>query len=521
MPAPDPSVPGPAVPRPRPGPLDGVVPQPVEVRPGAGELVLSEATVLVLDAGSPASDAAELLRRSLEPVVGTALPVRSAPDPAGTAVVFTDIGTAGDLEPEGYRLRIGPDGVEVSAGDHDGFVWAVQTLRQLLPTARAGRDPGPNGCALPCGEIRDAPRYAWRGAMLDVARHFFGPDDVRSVVELLSTYKLNRLHLHLTDDQGWRIHIDAHPELAAIGGRTAVGGGTGGSFTQDQLADIVDHATRLGVTVVPEIDVPGHTNAALTALGWLSCDGEVRLPYTEIGVGFSSVCVDDERTYRWLDDVIGEVAALTSGRWIHIGGDESKATDTDGYQRFIRRALDIVRAHGKVPVGWEEVGTAPLGGPAVVQHWFDRAPALAAAAQGAELIMSPAGRTYMDQKYDPSTPIGLGWMCDITSRRAYEWDPDARIRELDPSRVIGIEAPLWTETVTTRADIERMLLPRLPALAEVGWTPQDLRAWPSFERRIAAHQPRWEAAGWAWTADPAVAGLTGAAAGLSGAGPGL
>ncbi|MCU1454518.1 MAG: beta-N-acetylhexosaminidase [Acidimicrobiales bacterium] len=488
------------------GRLDAVVPLPLEVLPAPGQFHLTAATT-VAAVDDAASDAVALLRRRVAPLPSATAAAAGRHDRPPSSIVLTSDEADPALGPEGYRLRIGTERIEVVAGGHDGFLWAVQTLRQLMPPELGDAGVPPDGVAVPCASIHDAPRYPWRGAMLDVARHFFSPADVCSVTELLAAYKLNRLHLHLTDDQGWRIEVRAHPELATVGGQTAVDGGPGGAYTQADLTAIVEHARRLGVTVVPEVDVPGHTNAALSALGWLSCDGEPRPPYTGTHVGFSSLCVEEERTYGWLDDVIGELAALTPGAWIHLGGDESAATDAEAYRGFVTRALDLVRAHGKVPVGWGEIGAAELGGPTVVQHWFDPRPTLAAAAQGAGIVLSPADRTYLDQKYDESTPVGVTWMGAITTERAYAWDPARSIEGLDPDRILGIEAPLWTETISTRAEVERMLVPRLPALAEVAWTSEASREWRSFAARLAGHRGRWDADGIAWTADPSVAGL--------------
>src|SRR6185295_11809634 len=213
---------------------------------------------------------------------------------------------------------------------------------------------------------------------LDVARHFFTADEIYQYIDLLALYKLNRLHLHLADDQGWRIEIKSRPNLTARGSLTAVGGGPGGFYTQAQYADIVAYAAERLITIVPEIDMPGHTNAALASYAELNCDGVLRQPYTGIDVGFSSLCVDKPATYAFIDDVVREIAAITPGAYFHVGGDEVKTLKPEQYVRFIERMQEILQAHGKQMIGWDEVAPARLLPTTLVQHWRpDGAPALA------------------------------------------------------------------------------------------------------------------------------------------------
>ena len=330
-----------------------------------------------------------------------------------------------------------------------------------------------------------APRFEWRGVMLDVARHFFGVDEVKRFIELIAPYRLNRLHLHLADDQGWRIEIKSWPRLAEIGGRTAVGSGTGGFYTQADFAELVSYAAARSIMVVPEIEMPGHVNAGLVAYPELAPKDYVATPYTGTDVGFSSLDVASERTYEFVDDVVREVAALTPGAWFHIGCDETTATDPDGFVRFVERVSEIVRRHGKQPIGWEEIARARLAPGSIVQHWKDPALAAAAVAQGARIIMSPASKTYLDMKYDPSTELGLEWAGHISLRDAYDWDPATLVPGVSEGDVLGVEAALWSETLETFDDVEFMAFPRLAALAEVGATPQSDRNWEDFRSRLA------------------------------------
>lgn len=480
-----------------------VIPRPSAVRPGRGEFVMREGTAIALER-APATVAADRLRDLVRAATGLALPVAppASLGPDAPTIAFTGDGADG-LGDEGYELRIAPDRVEVAAAGAAGFGWAVQTLRQALP-AGVGPLAFPGAWALPACVVRDAPRFPWRGVMLDVARHFFAPADVERVIDLLAAYKMNRLHLHLSDDQGWRLEIERHPALTEVGAGTAVGGGPGGYYTRADYRRLVTYAAERNVVVVPEIDMPGHTNAALAAIPALNCDDVAPVPYTGVEVGFSSLCVDREQTYEFVDDVIAELAELTPGPYVHIGGDESHATDPEAYRRFVERAVGIVRAHGKRPVGWDEIATASTGAGAVVQHWISPDHALAAAAQGAQVVMSPAPRAYLDMKYDESTPIGVTWAGHVDTRTAYEWDPATHVRGLPGDAVLGVEAPLWTETVTTLAEIERMLLPRLPGYAELGWSPATGRSWDEYRGRLARHARRWRAEGRTFTEDPAV-----------------
>jgi len=332
----------------------------------------------------------------------------------------------------------------------------------------------------------ERPRYEWRGVMLDVARHFFDVDEVKRFVDAIAVYDLNRLHLHLTDDQGWRIEIESWPRLAEVGGATAVGGGPGGWYTQEQYAEIVAFAAERGIVVVPEIDMPGHVNAALVAYPELAPESYSPALYTGTDVGFSSLDVKNERIYAFVEDVVGEIAALTPGAYVHIGGDEAARTTPAGYVRFIERVGDIVVRHGKRLVGWEEVARAKLPDGAIVQHWKDPKLAERAFEQGASLIMSPASKAYLDMKYDETTELGSTWAGCVGVRDAYDWDP---------GEALGLEAALWSETLASMADVEFMAFPRLLALAEVACAPADEREWESFRARLAEHEPRLEALG--------------------------
>ncbi|PTA47083.1 beta-N-acetylhexosaminidase [Micromonospora sp. RP3T] len=496
---------------PAPVRLHDVVPAPAQARPDpAGDFTLPpDAAIRVSAAGR---HVAEQLAGWLRPATGFPLPVtdhtgpdRHAPLTLTLSPATPTAGTDGDdpdrdpaLGDEGYRLDVTAAGVRITANTPAGLFHGAQTLRQLLPPAVESATPVAERWAVPGGTIVDRPRFAYRGAMLDVARHFFGVEEVLRVVDHLARYKLNHLHLHLTDDQGWRIAVDSWPRLAEVGGATGVGGGPGGWYTPDDYRRIVAYAARRHVTVVPEIDLPGHTNAALVAYPELAPGKTAPPPYTGTDVGFSYVDHTDERTYAFVADVFGELAALTPGPWLHLGGDEAFKVPAERYRAFVERAQTLVAATGKTVVGWHQLAPAAHVDGRVLQWWGTNGedPATAdAVRRGARLILSPGNHAYLDMKYAPDTPIGHDWAGLVDVRRAYDWDPGSHVHGVPAEAVLGVEAPLWTESVTTRAEIEFMMFPRLPAVAELGWSPRSTHDWAGFRERLAGHGPRWTAAG--------------------------
>ncbi len=396
---------------------------------------------------------------------------------------------------EGYALTVSRERVTIAASRPAGLFYGVQSLRQLLPSSVEHPGPVAKAVTIPSLRVEDAPRFTWRGMMLDVSRHFLPPADVKRFIDLISLHKLNRLHLHLADDQGWRIEIKSWPNLAIHGGSTAVGGGAGGFYTQADYADIVEYARRRFVMVVPEIDMPAHTNAALASYPGLNCDGVAPPLYTGVEVGFSALCVDADITYRFIEDVIRELSAITPGPFLHIGGDEVKKLSDAQYTRFIERVQSVVQSHGKLMVGWDEISSTRLLPTSVVQFWRPNVSPRAAVAQGVRIIVSPYNKVYLDMKYDSATVLGLSWAGNIEVRDAYAWDPAMLHADLPESSVLGVEAPLWSETVVDIRDFERMAFPRLAAVAEIGWSPARARVWEEFRLRLAAQAPRWSALG--------------------------
>jgi hexosaminidase len=475
-----------------------VIPAPASVHLAlADSFTIDSATTVVIDrdASAEVERVATYLSALLAPA-GPATPRRLAGDeaPPVKSIRLRIDPTARARGPEGYDLTITHDRVTLEGSEPAGLFYGVQTMRLLLPASVEHPAALSRSLKMPVGRITDAPRFAWRGAMLDVSRHFLPARDVKGYIDLMALYKLNRLHLHLADDQGWRLEIKSRPNLAAHGGSTQVGGGVGGYYSQAEFADLVAYAASRFVGIVPEIDMPSHTNAALASYAELNCDGAAPPLYTGTNVGFSILCVAKDSVYTFLDDVIREIAALTPGPYFHIGGDEVTKLTHDEYLRFIERVQAIVRAHGKEMIGWGEIAPASLVATTVVQNWKRDSSALHAA-RGGKVILSPAAKVYLDMKYDSSTVLGLRWAGLIEVRDAYVWEPATFLVGVPESAVLGVEAPLWSESLVSLADFEFMAFPRLAAVAEVGWSPAATREWDNFRLRLAAHGSRLTALG--------------------------
>ncbi|NOY37427.1 MAG: family 20 glycosylhydrolase [Chlorobi bacterium] len=466
-----------------------IIPKPLSVSADGEAFRLTKRTNIVAPDGDTALvRVGEYLAGLLKPATGYPFPVEKAVHKGSIVLVVSE--NDAEYGTEGYELDITRKQVTITAGTPAGVFHGIQTLRQILPPEIEESSVQPGPWILPTGIVTDKPEYGYRGAMLDVSRHFFHVDEVKRFIDLIALYKLNFLHLHLSDDQGWRIEIKSWPKLTEIGGKTEVGGGEGGFYTQEQYSDLVQYAMNRFITIVPEIDMPGHTNAALASYAELNCDGKARDLYTGTNVGFSTLCTGKEIVYKFIDDVVGELASLTPGPYIHIGGDESHATPMEDYIPFENRVQQIVRKHGKKVIGWDEIANATLAPNTTVHYWAEKENALKGVKQGAKVLMSPANRTYLDMQYDSTTALGLHWAGYIEVDTAYRWDPAHLVEGIGRDDIIGIEAPLWSETITDIKDIEYMVFPRIIALAEVGWTPAKLRSWDDFRSRLACQGTR-------------------------------
>jgi hexosaminidase len=474
-----------------------VIPEPASMHRGGEAFTLTRDTRIVARRG--AGRVAARLAAVLRPSTGYRLPVVA--HGSGRHAIRLELKRTG-LGREGYRLHVRRGGIALRASTPAGLFHGVQTLRQLLPARVESAEVQPGPWRVPGVRIADTPRFRWRGAMLDVSRHFFTVAEVKRYIDELALYKINTLHLHLSDDQGWRIAIDSWPRLATYGGSTEVGGGPGGFYTKRDFADLVRYAAAHYMTVVPEIDGPGHTNAALASYAELNCDGQAPPLYTGTEVGFSSLCVDKDITYRFLDDVIREVTAQTTSPYYHVGGDEAHSTPHADYVRFINREQQLVHAHGKRMMGWNEIAGADAAPGSVAQWWHTETGSeegtelgRTAVAKGMKLVMSPANRAYLDMQYTPESPLGLHWAGYVEVQDAYSWDPATQVDGVGEKDLLGVEGALWSETIDSSPDIEFLAFPRLPGLAEIGWSPREGRSWEEYRHRLAAQGPRWDALG--------------------------
>jgi hexosaminidase len=475
----------------------GIIPKPVSVTATGGYFTLnSESAIYVRGESKEAVAVGHYLSDHLKPATGFSLEVKSAPEKAQPGSVWLTLSAdASKNGNEEYSLIITKDDVNISASTAAGLFMGVQTLRQLFPAAVEMNTVQPGPWEIATGTISDYPQYAYRGAMLDVARHFFQAAEVKIFIDEISYYKMNYLHLHLSDDQGWRIEIKSWPNLTAHGSLTQVGGGKGGFYTQDEYSDIVKYAAERYVTIVPEIDMPGHTGAALASYGELNCDGKARELYTGTEVGLTTFCTKKPVVFKFIADVIKEITSLSPGPYFHIGGDESHSTKKEDYIPFMEKVQDMVIASGKIPLAWDEIATTKLRPGTVAQDWASIKNAAEAVSKGSKLLMSPANKAYIDMQYDSTSKFGLHWAAYIEVDSAYIWDPAKLIPGVGKENIIGVEAPLWSETITNIDEIEYLAFPRLPGIAEIGWTPASLRDWNEYKVRLASHGARMKAMG--------------------------
>ncbi len=509
------------------GPADPtVVPAPVLVESAAGSFSVTVGTTLLVEPGHRGvrETALYLAGRLEEHGLPRPFIVEArGPDMTHGAILLTTNGAAATLGEEGYELEITPRGVRLRALTAHGLFHGVQTIRQLLPAegpleaeAADGEDSlvVRMGQRLPCLRIVDQPRYRWRGMLLDCCRHFMEPEFVKRCIDLLAYHKMNVLHWHLTEDQGWRIEIEKYPRLTAVGAWRGKGEERyGGFYTREQIRDIVEYARSRHVTVVPEIEMPGHALAALAAYPELSCTGGPFEVGTRWGVYEDVYCAGNDEVFRFLEDVLGECLELFPSEYIHIGGDECpkerwrhcpkcqariKAeglADEDQLQSwFIRRIEAFLNSKGRRLIGWDEILEGGLAPNATVQSWRGMEGAVAAATAGHDVISSPITHCYFDypQLADPGMPR---WMGVIDCRRTYGFEPTpAELTSEEARHVLGAEGNVWTERIPQER-VEQMLFPRLAALAEVTWSPAHRRDWDDFSRRLKTHFTRLDAMG--------------------------
>lgn len=411
---------------------------------------------------------------------GLNLPINK--DKAATIISINQTDATENNSSEAYQLIITQDSIVLNSQTVAGAFRGIQTIRQIIPEISNDTLAENKIWVIPTGKIIDAPQFEYRGAMLDVSRHFFSVEDVKKYIDVLSYYKYNILHLHLTDDQGWRIEIKSWPKLTEIGGKSEVGGESGGFYTQEQYTEIVNYAMARYITIVPEIDMPGHTNSASFSYPFLNGNGKSLKYYKGTRVGFSSLDTRKDSVYSFIDDVIREVSSLSPGPYFHIGGDESHVTKKKDYVYFVNRVEKIVQKYGKKMVGWDEIATGNLDSTSVSQWWASKKNIEKALAKKMKVILSPAKKAYLDMKYDTLSKFGLNWAGYIPVDTAYNWNPESY---LPKESILGIEAPLWTETVSNIEELEYLAFPRAIGHAELGWTIKKNRDWENYKVRLA------------------------------------
>lgn len=509
----------------------GLVPLPAELKDNSASqdsFELSQDTKLV--APGAAKDAAELFAAQARLSTGYPLPVVDSGEASGN-ITFKTGAVAGHSGDEAYALTSTKSGVTITANAAHGFFNATQTLRQLLPGFINSKYPVYAAWEVPAVEIKDSPRYSYRAIMLDPARSFLTVDEVKHVLDQMASLKMSYLHFHLADDQGWRIEITNegraegdtidYTRLTGVSGRTAMNMhdkaksnevGRTGYYTQAQYKEIVAYAAARHITLVPEIDLPGHTNAALHAIPQLNTAGsshqattaEPTAPANGTGaVGYSYLDPNSEVSFTFVKHVLGQLAAITPGAYLHVGGDEPHSMTsrygTAVYNKFLNRVGTIVRDLGKHPIGWNEYAGTDLKSGDAVQYWVGNSASTKDAAlnKGTKIVMSRGASSYIDQKYNPKTPIGLNWACAgvCDAPQYYNWDPKTVISGLSDEHILGPEAPLWSETVRGSTEVDLLAWPRGASHAEIGWTPQAKRSVTDFTQRLGMVGTHWNVAG--------------------------
>lgn len=518
-----------------------IIPQPVSLHLSNGQFLIDRNTTVKAPVGNKdLKAAASFFSSYIKKLSGFALPLNAA---KAKAVELRIAKTEGIGE-EGYLLRVTPTSISITANTKSGIFYGMQTLFQTLPAARATEL-----LSVPTMQVRDYPRFKWRGMHLDVGRHFYPVSFIKKYIDFLAAYKMNRFHWHLTEDQGWRIEIKKYPELITKAGYrngTLIGRypGTantnlryGGFYTQEEVKDVVAYATERAVTIVPEIEMPGHASAAIAAYPWLSCfpekptkistiaserskllqsQGEIKMLQETWGVFEDIFCAGKDSTFIFLQNVLDEVLRLFPSKYIHIGGDEAPKNhwkncpacqarikkeglknEHELQKYFITRIEKYVNTKGRTIVGWDEILEGGLAPNAVVMSWRGEAGGIEAAKQDHDVIMTPGNPVYFDHyQADPATePIGIGGF--NTLKRVYEYEPVPKeLNEGQAKHVMGAQANLWTEYISTTQHAEYMVLPRLLALSEVVWSTKEAKDWVGFNQRLQAHFKAFEQKDW-------------------------
>ncbi len=496
-----------------------LIPQPLELERSDGWFVITERVTIVAPPDS--REVALELQRSLIETTGMQLQLTlpGSNGESGERIELLVDGELGDLGEEGYLLSVEPQRVLLRSKTPTGLFYGTQTLLQLLPLPRVVGQP----CELvrwvvPCLRIEDSPRFPWRGVMLDCSRTFQSIDYLKKTIERLAFYKMNVLHLHLTDDQGWRLELDGFPELTAKGARFPSHFGEPeshqGYYTKDEIRDLLRFAAARGVTIVPEIEMPGHSLAALSCYPELSCTGgpfEIHPFFKGPGIHAEVFCAGTEETFTFLEGVLAEVTELFPSHYVHIGGDEVPKSCWEKCERcqarireegladehelqswFIKRIEAFLTSKGRALIGWDEILEGGLAPRAAVMSWRGMGGGITAAGSGHDVVMSPTSHCYFDYRYER-----------IDTERAYSFEPVPD--ELDEGlakHILGLQANFWSHIDREPELVDRQLFPRLLAIAERGWSPRDTRDWEDFRWRVKVHLVHLDELGVEYFRDP-------------------
>jgi hexosaminidase len=499
-----------------------VIPSPVALTPGSGTFELSAATTIAVSSpdnselASLAGFAADLVRSATGLDLTIAISPASGSEKNAVLLLLSSEGSGSD--PEGYKLEVGPNSVTISASAGAGLFYGLQTLRQLIGPP-SGTNAGTSGWSIPAVHVEDRPRFVYRGMHLDVGRHFFPVEFVKKYIDLLAMYKMNTFHWHLTEDQGWRIEIEKYPRLTQVGAfrkETILARNFdpyigdrkpyGGYYTQDEVREVVAYASRRYVNVIPEIEMPGHSSAALAAYPELACTEGPFEVATVWGVHQDIFC-PSEQTFAFLEDVLTEVLELFPSRYIHIGGDEAPkrrwqesdfaqevirreglADEHELQSYFIRRIERFLLANGRRLIGWDEILEGGLAPQATVMSWRGTTGGIEAARQGHDVIMTPTSHVYFDYyQGDPLyEPLTIGGYTPLEKVYSFEPVPDELTSE-EAKHVLGAQGNVWTEYMKTPQYVEYMVFPRMLALSEVVWSPAQARDWNRFASSLTTH----------------------------------
>jgi hexosaminidase len=505
-----------------------VIPQPVRLTPGTGSFAITAATKIYVGAkNDELRRIGQSLSQEIMRATGVQPPVvQTAPGKQRQGSIYLTLATptpSDSLGAEGYTLSVQPTQVVLAASQPQGLFLGTQTIRQLLPPQRTA------AASLPAMQVVDKPRYSWRGMHLDVSRHFFSTEFVKKYIDYLAMHKMNTFHWHLTDDQGWRIEIKKYPKLTTLGGYregTLIGHygekvprydnvRYGGFYTQEQIKEVVKYAQDRYITVVPEIEMPGHALAALTAYPELSCTGGPFKVGQTWGVFDDIFCAGNEQTFAFLQDVLTEVMPLFPSKTVHIGGDEAPKTrwktcpkcqarikaehlkdEHELQSYFVQRMEKFVNGKGKTIMGWDEILEGGLAPNAAVMSWRGMEGGTAAAKQKHQVVMTPGEFVYFDHAQGEASlePLSIGGYLPL--EKVYAFEPTPPELSADEKKyILGAQANLWTEYIPTEQQVEYMVLPRMSALAEVLWTPASQKNWESFKVRMQPQYKRYAALG--------------------------